>query len=103
MNGTGNYGTHIKIAQSHMKIFLKTYYQYTRPLIILLPIIMKVDRGMPICAAHLGPLLTAFRASCVSDPDIWRQYPLVTYRILGHECFIPWEYMDRFEFDNLDK
>ena len=51
--------------------------------------------------AHLGPLLTAFRASCVSDPDIWKTHPLATYRTLGHECFIASEFMGRF--DNLDK
>jgi len=47
--------------------------------------------------------LTAFRASIVSDPDIWKQYPLVKYRTLGDANFIASEFLDRNEFDALDR
>ena len=52
---------------------------------------------------YLGPLLTAFRASIVSDPDIWQKHPLVRYKTLGDATFIASEFLDRNEFDALDR
>ena len=52
---------------------------------------------------YLGPLLTAFRASIVSDPDIWQKHPPVRYKALGDATFIASEFLDRNEFDALDR
>jgi len=54
---------------------------------------------------YLGPLLksTAFRASIVSDPDIWQKHPPVKYKTIGDATFIASEFLDRNEFDALDR